>query len=169
MLPSNFRQAAVEQKQGIVLVTYIPKDLEKPRWRRSKRKKIRRGKKISGSCLDFSEQPSGPCEPIELLGWWWVQRPTGCFVHSWELAAREIACWITLLRFPMFVFDDAHECLMWYDEGSIFVGKIGPIPLCTNFQHLTASPGRSKAKEVEVSKWVRGREVKDYTVGSKLY
>ena len=31
VLPSNFRQAAVEQKQGIVLVTYIPKDLEKPR------------------------------------------------------------------------------------------------------------------------------------------
>ena len=100
MLPSNFRQAAVEQKQGIVLVTYIPKDLEKPRWRRSKRKKIRRGKKISGSCLDFSEQPSGPCEPIELLGWWWVQRPTGCFIHSWERSAGNC-----LLNYPSEISD----------------------------------------------------------------
>ena len=79
-----------EQKQGIVLVTYIPKDLEKPRWR-SKRKKIRRdlGKKI-GFMSGFS-WALGTLQTIDLYTGWcissralWTQWRVRKWVRYWE-------------------------------------------------------------------------------------
>ena len=143
-------------------MTYIPKDLEKPRWRWSKRKKIRRGKKLSGSCLDFSFWAA--------LGTLQTHRPFGVRVVLGEYndlwgVSFTLGNGKLLTQIPFWDFSytslmmSAWISLMWFDKGNIFVGKIRPIPLCSaNFQRLTASLGSKERRRLKfLNDWERKR------------